>query len=403
MKENMVKCDVDYNLLQKIIHLKPDKVIAKNIQCEEILKNKFSAGEEVVLYGAGRIGKLFKVILEKQGVKVKGMLDKNAVKICKEDVFLPEDYIVEKSNKSVTVLITLCQSIKSVEKIVSYLNSLGYKKIVYDYHLMGCFCDFSMYQQEEVFLSEHEEKIKMVYSMLADEHSKEIFCACLKHYVTNNVYDTLESVNGCQYFDVDIPFSKGYASFVDCGAYNGDTLTNLVDLKECKTYIGFEPDMRNFQELEECINLIDESQKPEEILLYPCALSDKNEYLSFAMEEESKSSSHIKTRGGQCVTVFGVKLDDVLKRKKIDFIKMDIEGAEIHALKGAKNIISIQNPDLAICVYHKVTDIWEIPIMLKEMCNKYSFYLRTYSPGAGETVLYATIKQDIAQNKSIVY
>jgi len=188
---------------------------------------------------------------------------------------------------------------------------------------------------------------------------------------------------------VGVPFSKGYASFVDCGAYMGDSLCDLLNLKECETYIGFEADINNFEKLERFIDSLNESSKIKEIILLPCGVSDNNGYLSFN-QDASKSSRFISAEDDG-VKVPIVKIDDVLKKKKVSFIKMDIEGAEIPALNGAQNIIRTQTTDLAICVYHKVTDLWEIPLMLKSMCEEYVFYLRTHAPSAGETVLYATL------------
>lgn len=72
---------------------------------------------------------------------------------------------------------------------------------------------------------------------------------------------------------------------------------------------------------------------------------------------------------------------------------MDIEGAELKALKGCREIIKNQQPDLAICVYHKVEDMHEIPRFINEMNPNYKFYLRHHSRGHGETVFYA-IKSD---------
>ena len=72
-----------------------------------------------------------------------------------------------------------------------------------------------------------------------------------------------------------------------------------------------------------------------------------------------------------------------------DFIKMDIEGAELAALEGAQNCIREQHPKLIICVYHKPEDIIEIPAYILSLCPDYKLYLRHYSLGHTETVLYA--------------
>ena len=68
---------------------------------------------------------------------------------------------------------------------------------------------------------------------------------------------------------------------------------------------------------------------------------------------------------------------------------MDIEGAELEAIMGAKKIIQKYKPVLAISIYHKVEDIWSIPKMILEINPSYKFYLGHYSVTAAETVLYA--------------
>jgi len=73
----------------------------------------------------------------------------------------------------------------------------------------------------------------------------------------------------------------------------------------------------------------------------------------------------------------------------VTYIKMDIEGAELNALKGAANTIKKNKPRLAICVYHKPEDILEIPVFLSELVPSYQFYLRHHSQYYIETVLYA--------------
>ena len=70
-------------------------------------------------------------------------------------------------------------------------------------------------------------------------------------------------------------------------------------------------------------------------------------------------------------------------------IKMDIEGAELDALYGAKNTIRKYKPLLAICVYHKREDMLTIPQYIKSIVPEYRFFLRAYEKTATELVLYA--------------
>lgn len=89
-----------------------------------------------------------------------------------------------------------------------------------------------------------------------------------------------------------------------------------------------------------------------------------------------------------------LSIDDLFMKNglpKLDFIKMDIEGAELSALHGATQVLRRFKPKLAICVYHNLTDIFEIPEYLNSLNLGYRFFLRHYSIHAEETVLYATV------------
>lgn len=73
----------------------------------------------------------------------------------------------------------------------------------------------------------------------------------------------------------------------------------------------------------------------------------------------------------------------------VTLIKMDIEGAEQEALLGAKRIISEYQPKLAICIYHRIEDLWEIPLLIKELNPEYHLYIRNYEDRLDEIVCYA--------------
>jgi len=85
-------------------------------------------------------------------------------------------------------------------------------------------------------------------------------------------------------------------------------------------------------------------------------------------------------------------LVEVGQIEKVDFIKMDIEGAELNALKGAEQTIRRFQPKLAITVYHSLNDFWEIPEWLESLGLGYKFYLRHFTIHAEETVLFASAR-----------
>ena len=75
-------------------------------------------------------------------------------------------------------------------------------------------------------------------------------------------------------------------------------------------------------------------------------------------------------------------------------MKMDIEGAELRALQGARETILRDKPRMAICIYHKRTDLYEIPQYLLSLVPEYRFKVRQYASNEWETILYAAIEGD---------
>jgi hypothetical protein len=78
------------------------------------------------------------------------------------------------------------------------------------------------------------------------------------------------------------------------------------------------------------------------------------------------------------------------------FIKMDIEGAEFNALKGAERTIRKHKPKLAVCVYHKAEDLITIPQYIKSLVPEYKLYFRAHLPGPFDYVLYAVCEPNQA-------
>lgn len=83
-----------------------------------------------------------------------------------------------------------------------------------------------------------------------------------------------------------------------------------------------------------------------------------------------------------------VTLDDTTTHP-ISFIKMDIEGAELNALQGGGNVLQRWYPKLAICLYHRLQDFWQIPTYVKKIVPDYKLYIRHHQEDLGGTVLYA--------------
>jgi FkbM family methyltransferase len=161
--------------------------------------------------------------------------------------------------------------------------------------------------------------------------------------------------------------------------------------KNLKIY-GFEPFIEAF---EASPNKVSVMEKGMEVL--PWALWDKNENLIFNKNESSSSTSSVvrdnpNTAVSNHAVVKGVKVDSFIQEKGIQsvcLLKLDIEGAEMEALHGAKEMIKKYRPQLAISIYHKKEHLYEIPELLRGLHPGYEFKLGFYSPTFIDTVLYA--------------
>lgn len=184
------------------------------------------------------------------------------------------------------------------------------------------------------------------------------------------------------YFDPKIItyFRKDwYEVFVDCGAYIGDTVKKIMNIKgaRVKRIYAFEPQAENYAKLVQ-----NTRNSTETVRTYNAACGNRSGRSGFSGQalgghfmEGAENKVDIQT------------IDDIVERK-VTFIKMDIEGAEKEAIEGARRILERDKPVLALSVYHKLEDIYQIQTCIAEMGLGYHFLLRHYGNTISEYVLY---------------
>lgn len=274
-------------------------------------------------------------------------------------------------------------------EITAHLINKGFKNIItaaqlLEYHLSHADPLFTI-KNALTFFKEKIHKITEAYSLLEDEVSRSIFLNLLRFYSGTAVNRIRSRPVSEQYFPTDVPLTKGFDFFINCGSFDGDTIKQFCKFhKKINTLICFEPDKDNFVLLTEY--LIKNSKSiAQEIYSYPCGLSSQNEILRFNSGDRVNSS--VDATGSDAIQC--VSMDKVLRPKHITYINMDIEGFEPRAIEGAKDLIRLHKPDLGICVYHAPEHLWEIPLLIKELNQAYKFYLRNYTGYPAETVLYS--------------
>ncbi len=184
-----------------------------------------------------------------------------------------------------------------------------------------------------------------------------------------------------QYFDLPYLTHVQDEVFVDAGCFDGLTVNNFIKWSggQYQEILSFEPDQKCYEKCSELLNSVDR------LRLVDRGLWSSEQTLCF---HETGASDSAITEEGE-VQIHTARLDDCIGNRKISFIKMDIEGAEKEAILGARHTIESYKPKLAISIYHKPEDIWELPELLLDICPEYRFYLRHYSLRDAETVLYA--------------
>ncbi len=245
----------------------------------------------------------------------------------------------------------------------------------------SCFINmaYTVYKSMKRDDTRYFSRYKNTFDMLDDEKSKNIFINYLKFCLFANSLNP-DSIT-TQYFDPVMNYTDAEV-FVDCGAYTGDTALLFMEKsnRKYKHYYAFEPDSDNCKKTAELLS----SEK--NVTIVQKGAWSHNDILRFS--SGNTSSSAVSTSGD--VTIEVVSIDEYFSNieQKPTVIKMDIEGAELEALKGAENTIRNYKPKLAICIYHKGEDLYEIPQFIKTCRPDYKFYLRHYTDTSTELVLY---------------
>ncbi|MDE6845838.1 MAG: FkbM family methyltransferase [Lachnospiraceae bacterium] len=232
------------------------------------------------------------------------------------------------------------------------------------------------------YYAQHADEIEQVVHLLADEKSKGIYRKMIAFRGSYDMRIHPESSTDDMYFVDGIIRLTNEECFVDCGAFIGDSIARFLECVGTGNYraiVAFEPDQANYQQLVQ--------RNYDKIYPHNAGVWSENTTLKF--QESGNASSRISDTGrSDLVEVKVENLDSVPECMAATYIKMDIEGSEIQALEGAKEIIGRNKPKLAISIYHKDEDMIKIPLMLHRMNPAYKMYVRQHSHSYFDTVLY---------------
>ncbi len=352
------------------------------------------ASRSLVLFGAGALGRRALVGLRSQGVEPIAFVDNNPKSWGKEidgvTVYNPAEAVKRFPDAAYVVTIWGAATKPAFVNISAQLIELGVTNIIH-FHFLS-------WKYPELFLPyycidlphkilKRREHVLAAFDLLSDEDS---WCEYISHIEWRLQMDfrILPGVKPNQDFPADLFAPIPDEVFVDCGAYDGDTIRGFLNFGSTfEGIVAFEADPFNYPKLVEYAKTLSESVQAK-IQVLPFAVGFTNGPVSFTGLGNASSSI-----GQGNLTVECRRMDDLFNDIHPTFIKMDIEGGEMDALRGAETIIREARPILALSVYHTPDHLWEIPLFVNSLVQDYSFFLRSHSAEGFDTVLYCVPRE----------
>ena len=268
-----------------------------------------------------------------------------------------------------------------IEKIEIDLKSQGWGEVVFFSEFAARILsesNINCSMLDPTIIHADRDIIQSLRDLFVDRESKE----CLEYFLDygQKFIDNDNLIAANPYFVHSLPRWKSPLRILDCGAFDGDTIRKAAENGYAvEEAICFEPDFTNFEKL------VSNTNSNEKRINLPVAVGSKVETLAFSAQ--SSSGSQIVEGAG--IPIQSISIDSSFINWNPNLIKMDIEGSEFQALKGAEATIRNARPNLAISIYHKSSDIVQIPLWLKAVLgNNVRFYLRRHSRTVADTVLY---------------
>jgi FkbM family methyltransferase len=356
--------------------------------------------DRVVIFGSGHLGRLVASGLRAAGQPALAFCDNNAA-IWESSIdgvpVLSPATAVERYGHSAAFVVGVYNSIAPFQQ----LRELSCPRIVPYLAVFWKYWRF-MTAEDRVALPQwilrHLDQIPAGYDPLADERSRQEFRAQIRWRVLLD-YDCLLKPDATAdiYYPADLIELLPDEVFVDCGAYDGDSIRAFLAKTggRFRKICALEADPGNFARLEAYRRGLP-ADVAERMKLLPYAISAENGKLRFLANGcvESKVAAP-----GEGIEVECRTLDTVLAEEEPTFIKMDIEGAEPDALSGVREVAARCRPVIAACAYHGCDHLWIIPQLMKACNPDYQIFLRRYADECWEIVYYAVPPERIAARR----
>ena len=328
---------------------------------QELWKYLKTAKKPIVLYGMGNGADKIIKVLEEYGIEFKGVFASDGFKQNKIFHRLKVESYSTLKERFGDMIVLLCfgsalpQVIDNILKIAAEqelyapeVPVIGGGLFTLDYYL------------------ENKSEFDRIYSLLADDISRNTFEDIIKYKLSGKInYLTECEVSPNEPYETFFKLNQN-ETFLDLGAYNGDTALEFVARVGCyEKIIAIEPDIKTFRKLRNNTSHLENTE-----LINAC-ISNKCGTVNFAMSAGRNSAIQKEGTPTNCISVDSLNLVPT-------FIKMDVEGEEIATINGSKNTILKSKPKMLISAYHRTDDFLTIPKAVLDIRDDYKIYLRHY-------------------------
>jgi len=354
---------------------------------------ELAGGRPLVLFGVGGFGKRTLAGLLAIGLEPLAFCDNNAAlwgrKVGRLPVLsLPEAAAKYGDEAAFVVTIWTGHATDKMADREKHLRDLGCRAVAHWGLLYWRYpALFPHYAANAAHLVlEQAEDVRACANLWADDASRREYLSQIRWRLHFDFGALAEPVSGPLYFRDELRTLTTNEFFVDCGAYDGDTVRAFQrhSRDNFRRVLAFEPDPANFSRLQAMT--VGDSR----IEIKQAAVGRSNGFIAFSAGTGEASSAGRGNSQVECVS-----LDSYLAGEHPTYIKMDVEGFEPEALAGAREIVQRDSPVLAICVYHAQDHVWKVPLQIHSYNPNYKFYLKPHLREAWDLVCYAIPHQQV--------
>lgn len=352
-------------------------------------------GRGCQIYGAGGFGRRIARELVRLGERVLGFIDVAARERPSVDG-LPcrhPDDLGDADVAGAVYVHGLMNHYSPSRTVADWAAARGFAQVLFPAQLFG----ISGFTLENYWLAPNAvtldrlDEIEALHDGFQDEESRTLLRTLLDYRLSTDPRRHPDVAMSEAYVPSFLPIFEAPITFVDGGAYTGDTLETLLAHRvSVADWIAFEPDERNMAALIETACRLRPSIG--RYTLMKAGLSNVNGAVRF-VEGDGEASRVVGTQEAGAdvpwTDVDVVRLDDTVHRTGDVYVKLDIEGAERDALQGMAELLA-RRPTIAVSVYHRPTDLWEIPRAIAALYDRPRFRLRQHGHHGFDTVLYVT-------------